>query len=107
MLPYTKQYFEKFFTNELSFEITSSPIWYYDRESYGTEEVGKSIDEKYYEEYKQVYRKVFADLETPVLYNVNFGRSVPRCVIPYDADATVDLGDKSIVINGPTFGENR
>ena len=41
MLPYTKDYFEKFFMNESSYEIKSSPIWYYDRESYGEEEVGK------------------------------------------------------------------
>ena len=67
--------------------------------------VGKPIDEKYYEEYKQVYQKVFADLETPVLYNVNFGHSVPRCIIPYNAEATVDFDDKSITINSPIFEE--
>ena len=207
MLPYTKQYFEKFFMNETSFEIESSPIWYFDRESYGTEEVGKPrkqqneqhgfevlngqgvvtgklyggcldslydiytserygneneiytkynillsldewkekilfietseekmdpkkleeilnyfknnnilktvkgiivgkpIDEKYYEEYKQVYKKVFADLDTPVLYNVNFGHSVPRCIIPYDAKATIDYDQKRIFINEPILDE--
>ena len=31
MLPYTKQYFEKFFMNESNFEIASSPILYFDR----------------------------------------------------------------------------
>ena len=61
--------------------------------------VGKPIDEKYYDEYKEVYRKVFADLETPVLYNVNFGHSVPRCIIPYDATATVDYDNKKITID--------
>ena len=208
MLPYTKQYFEKFFMNESSFEITSSPKWYYDRESYGIEEVGKPrksqkeqhgfevlngkgeitgklyggcleslydaytgerhgdeneiytrydilptldnwkekilfietseekmhpnklkiilnffknnkvlesvkgvivgkpIDEKYYEEYKQVFEEVFADLETPVLYNVNFGHSVPRCIIPYDADAIIDFDNKRIIISSPIFEEN-
>ena len=207
MLPYTKEYFEKYFKNESSYEITSSPIWYYDREDYGPEEVGKPrksekeqhgfevlngkgiitgklyggcidslydiytserygnenevytkysilptleewsekilfietseermipeklevilnffkknkiletvkgiivgkpIDEKYYEEYKQVYKKVFSDLDTPVLYNVNFGHSVPRCVLPYDAEATVDYDNKRITINTPIFDE--
>ncbi len=201
MLPYTKQYFEKFFVNDPSLEITSSPIWYYDRESYGVGEVGKPrksqkeqhgfevlngggvvtgrlyggcleslydaytgerygdenkvyakygilptidewrdkvlfietceekihpdkleiildffkdnkilesvkgvivgkpIDEVYYEEYKQVYKRVFSDLKTPVLYNVNFGHAVPRCIIPYDAEATIDFDKKSITIN--------
>lgn len=207
MLPYTKQYFEKYFMNESNFEIISSPIWYFDRESYGNEEVGKPrkyqneqhgfevlngkgkitgklyggcldslydiytserygneneiytkynilptldewkekilfietseermhpdkleiilnffknnkvlesvkgvivgkpIDEKYYEEYKQVYKKVFADLKTPVLYNINFGHSVPRCIIPYDAEATIDFDNKRITINTPIFEE--
>ena len=63
--------------------------------------VGKPIDEKYYEEYKDVYRRVFSDLSTPVLYNVNFGHSVPRCIIPYDADATIDYDNKRIFINSP------
>ncbi len=201
MLPYTKEYFEKYFKNENGYEIKSSPIWYYDRESYGedalgtprkqakeehgyevlngsgkvtgklyggciesiyvaytgnrygdenkvyekynilptddewkekilfletSEEkptpeelekmlmelknrnilklvkgiiVGKPIDEKYYDEYKTVYDKVFSDLETPVLFNVNFGHSVPRCVLPYDALATIDYDNKTIHID--------
>ena len=205
MLPYTKEYFEKFFKNESSYEITSSPIWYHERESFGPEEigkprksekekhgyetlngsgivngklfggcldslydiytserygneteiykkynllptidewkekilfvetseekmkpskleeillffknneilksvkgiiVGKPMDEEYYEEYKEVYRKVFSDIDTPVLFNVNFGHSVPRCILPYDADATVDFDNKRIIINSKMF----
>ena len=205
MLPYTKEYFEKFFINESSFEIKSSPIWYSERESFGPEEigkpreshkeehgyetikgngivtgklyggciesiydaftgasfedepsiyekysifpsedewkekvlfletselmatpeeletmllefkkrdifnlvkgliVGKPIEEKYYEEYKEVYRKVFADISTPILYNVNFGHSAPRCIIPYDAEAIVDYDNKKIIINSSIF----
>lgn len=201
MLPYTKEYFEKYFINEKSYEITSSPVWYSDRENYGAKQIGiprtahkethgfetlngsgkvtgklyggciesiydaftgalfedepvvyekynifpsdeewkekilfletsevkappeelekmlmefknrnifslvkgliigKPIDEKYYEEYKEVYRKVFTDLDTPILYNVNFGHSVPRCIIPYDAEATIDYDNKKIFIN--------
>lgn len=200
MLPYTKEYFEKFFLNEKSFEIKSSPIWYNDRENYGTEQigisrktnkelhgfeilngkgikvgklfggciesiydaytgatypdepliyekygifpteeewkekiffvetselktepdelramllelknrnifnlvqgviVGKPMDEKYYEEYKDVYKKVFSDLDTPVLYNVNFGHCCPRCIIPFDANAIVDYDNKTIKV---------
>lgn len=41
MLPYTEEYFKKFFINEPSYEIKSSPIWYLDRKSYGVEEIGK------------------------------------------------------------------
>lgn len=199
MLPYTQEYFEMFFINEDNFQITSSPVWYSDRESYSISElgkpriihkethgfetlngsglvtgklyggcieslydaltgarhkdepliyekyqilpvqsewqekilflessqerptpemletmlrefknkgifnlvrgviVGKPIDEVYYDEYKEVYKKVFADLTTPVLYNVNFGHSVPRCILPYNAETTVDYDNKKIV----------
>lgn len=67
--------------------------------------VGKPMDEKYYNEYKEIYKKVFIDLNTPILYNVNFGHSVPRCIIPYDAEATVDYDSKRIFINSPIFEE--
>lgn len=41
MLPYTKEYFELFFNCSGSFEIKSSDTVYFDRESYGKEEIGK------------------------------------------------------------------
>ena len=209
MLPYTKEYFDMFFTDEEGFEIKSSPIWYLDREKgygpefigvqrvqrkethgyevlngsgkvtgklyggcldsfydifsserYGNESeiiskynilptidewkekilfletseekmtpeqlekalnifkeqkileivkgviVGKPIDEIFYEEYKEVFKKVFKDLDTPVLYNVNFGHAVPRCIIPYDAEATIDFDNKKIMINSRIFENN-
>ena len=200
MLPYTKEYFEKYFMNENGFEIKSSPIWYSDREDYSasqvgkpriphkelhgyetlngsgivkgklyggciesiydaltgasfedepliyekynifpTEEewtekvlfletselsatpdelermlielknrkilnlvkgviIGKPIDEKFYHEYKEVYKRVFSDLQTPVLYNLNFGHAFPRCIIPYDAETIIDYDNKTVHI---------
>lgn len=65
--------------------------------------VGKPIDEVYYDEYKEVYKNVFKDLDTPVLYNVNFGHAYPRCIIPYGAIATIDFNNKRIFINSPIF----
>ncbi len=205
MLPYTKETFKKFFMNENKYEITSSPIWYYERESFGEDQlgiprksckekhgyevlngngkvtgklyggcidslydaytgerygkeneiytkydilptieewkekilfietseekmppeklekilklfkknkilesvkgiiVGKPIDEKYYDEYKEIYKKVFKNLNTPVLYNINFGHSVPRTLIPYGVTATVDYDNKKIFIDEPIF----
>ena len=61
--------------------------------------VGKPIDEKYYDEYKEVYIRVFRDLDTPVLFNLNFGHSVPRCLLPYDAEATVDYDNRRVFVN--------
>ncbi len=209
MLPYTKEYFLKYFMNEESFEIKSSSVWYSDRDDYSegqigiprkankekhgfevlngsgvvtgrlyggciesfydaftsirfpdqsavyekyhifptddewkekvlfleTSElnaspeelekmllefkkrgifglvkgliVGKPIDERYYEEYKNVYRKIFADLDTPILYNVNFGHAVPRCIIPYDALATIDYDNRKIRIDEPIFEKTK
>ena len=200
MLPYTKEYFEKLFKNETSFEILSSDIWYKEREKFDEEEVGKPrisikeehgyetingsgkvtgklyggciesiydalvgninedapniyekynilpsieewkekilfiesselkptpedleamlnelksrkilnnvrgvivgkpIDEVYYEDYKEIYKKVFKDIDTPVLYNVNFGHSAPRCILPYDAETLVDYDNMKILI---------
>ena len=205
MLPYTKEYFEKYFKDEEGYEIKSSPIWYNERASFGIEEigiprkshkeehgyetingsgivtgflyggcieslydaytserngneyevyskynilptidewkekilfvetceekiipekleiilnrfkdekilqnvkgiiVGKPMDEQYYEEYKEVYKKVFKDIDTPVLYNVNFGHSTPRCILPYGLQSTIDFDNKKITVDEPIF----
>ena len=65
--------------------------------------VGKPIDEQYYDEYKEVYKKIFHNLNTPILYNVNFGHSVPRTIIPYGVKATIDYDNKKITIDEPIF----
>ena len=205
MLPYTKEAFDKLFKDTDGYEIISSPIWYYERESYGEDQlgiprktheethgyevlngsgsvsgnlyggcieslydayvserhgnerevydkynillsldewkekilfietseekmspqkleeilnyfkeqkiletvkgiiVGKPIDEVNYDEYKEIYKRVFNNLNTPVLYNVNFGHAVPRTLIPYGAMATVDLDNKKIFVKEPIF----
>ena len=60
--------------------------------------VGKPIDEIYYDEYKEVYKKVFKNIETPIIYNINFGHSFPRCILQYNAIAIVDYDNKTIKI---------
>lgn len=67
--------------------------------------VGKPTDETYYEEYKEVYKKVFNDLDTPILYNVNFGHSYPRAIIPYGIEAEVDLDKKKFMIKESIFSD--
>ena len=47
--------------------------------------IGKPQEEKYYEEYKEVFRKVlkeFGKEELPVLYNVNIGHAFPIGILP-------------------------
>ena len=65
--------------------------------------IGKPYDEVYYNEYKEVLKKIFKDLSTPVLYNVNFGHAYPRCILPYDVLSTVDYNNKTITIDEKIF----
>lgn len=63
--------------------------------------VGKPQNEKYYEEYKDVYRKVlkeFDRVDMPVLYNVNFGHSSPIGIIPYGIECELDVDNKKIIL---------
>ncbi len=61
--------------------------------------VGKPQDEAYYDEYKAIYKKVIDNENLPIVYNVNFGHSTPRCVLPYGANAHVDMVRKIIYID--------
>lgn len=65
--------------------------------------VGKPQDEQYYEEYKEIYYKVIENKELPILYNVNFGHSQPRCIIPYGIETEVDLDKKVITLKESIF----
>lgn len=65
--------------------------------------VGKPQDEKYYEEYKEIYHKIIENKDLPIMYNVNFGHAQPRCVIPYGIDTEVDLDKKIITLKEPVF----
>ncbi len=68
--------------------------------------VGKPQAEEYYEEYKDVYKKVlheFGKDDLPVLYNVNIGHSLPIGVLPFGTDVKVDYDNKTIhLVESPT-----
>ena len=154
MLPYTKEYFDKFFTDEEGFGVqrvqrqethgyevlngsgkVTGKLYggcldsFYDifsSERYGNESeiiskynILPTIDEwkekilfletseeKMTPEQLEKALNIFKDLDTPVLYNVNFGHAVPRCIIPYDAEATIDFDNKKIMINSRIFENN-
>lgn len=62
---------------------------------------GKPYDNKYYEEYKAVIHKVLNELnlnELPVLYNMNFGHTLPMVVLPYGAVAEINCDENSFSI---------
>lgn len=62
---------------------------------------GKPKDETYYEEYKEVLKNVIGTenkkYNLPILYNVNFGHTVPMCILPIGIKVRVDLNKKEIV----------
>lgn len=58
--------------------------------------VGKPADEYLYEEYKKVLVDVVDNKNLPILYNINIGHSVPRCIIPFGVDATIDADKQTI-----------
>ena len=90
ILPYTKEYLIEF-KNRGILQNVKEII------------VGKPVDEVYYEEYKDIWKEIMSGLNTPVLYNMNFGHSVPRCIIQYGAKATVDFDKKKVTIDEATI----
>ncbi|MBO4229106.1 MAG: LD-carboxypeptidase [Clostridia bacterium] len=52
--------------------------------------VGKPMDETYAEEYKQLLVKVIDRPELSIVFNVNIGHAMPRCIIPFGVEAVVD-----------------
>jgi muramoyltetrapeptide carboxypeptidase LdcA involved in peptidoglycan recycling len=60
--------------------------------------IGKPMNENYYEEYKSVWLDTVNNNELPILYNVNFGHSAPRAVLPYGAAARVNADRQEITL---------
>ena len=57
---------------------------------------GKPMDETYAEEYKQLLKEVIAKPELPIVFNINIGHAMPRCIMPFGVEATVDTGKQII-----------
>ncbi len=57
---------------------------------------GKPQDEVYYEEYKKVLTEVIDNPDLSIVYNINVGHAMPRCIIPFGISATVDTEKQKI-----------
>ncbi|SCY71735.1 S66 family peptidase [Butyrivibrio sp. INlla14] len=57
---------------------------------------GKPMDETYAQEYKELLAEVIDNPKLPVVFNLNIGHSMPRCIIPFGVDAIVDV-EKQII----------
>ncbi|MBY6053461.1 S66 peptidase family protein [Cytobacillus firmus] len=62
---------------------------------------GKPQDEKYYDEYKEVILIVMKEFELedlPILYNLNFGHTEPKIILPYGALAEINCDKRTFRI---------
>ncbi|WP_040286467.1 S66 family peptidase [Sporosarcina koreensis] len=62
---------------------------------------GKPQDEQFYDEYKEEIRTVMKEYgleDLPILYNLNFGHTEPKCILPYGALAEIGCNEKSFTI---------
>ena len=57
---------------------------------------GKPMDEAYAEEYRQLLKEVIGNPELPVVFNLNIGHAMPRCIMPFGVEATVDA-EKQVI----------
>jgi muramoyltetrapeptide carboxypeptidase LdcA involved in peptidoglycan recycling len=60
------------------------------------------MDETYADEYKQLLVEVIGNPALPVVFNLNVGHAMPRCIIPFGVSARVDA-DRQII----RFGEEK
>ncbi len=65
--------------------------------------VGKPYDEIYFNEYREILLKISNKIKLPVIYNINFGHSLPRAVIPYGVRGKIDFDNKHICVTESIF----
>ena len=59
--------------------------------------VGKPADETFFDEYETILREVINNQNLPVVFNINVGHALPRCIIPFGIPAKVDIINQKIV----------
>ena len=57
---------------------------------------GKPMDETYVAEYKQLLVEVIKRPDLPIVFNLNIGHAMPRCIIPFGVEAVVDT-EKQVI----------
>lgn len=61
--------------------------------------VGKPQNEKNYDEYKSILLEELSGKELSVVYNVNIGHAMPRCIIPFGVEAEVNVKKQVIMFD--------
>ena len=57
---------------------------------------GKPMDEAYSDEYKKLLVDVIGKPDLPIVFNINIGHAMPRCIMPFGVNAIVDA-EKQII----------
>ena len=57
---------------------------------------GKPMDETYAREYRQLLTRIIDRPDLPVVFNLNIGHAMPRCIIPFGVEAVVDAEKQRI-----------
>ena len=57
---------------------------------------GKPMDETYADEYRQLLVEVIGNPNLPIVFNLNIGHAMPRCIMPFGVNAVVDV-EKQII----------
>lgn len=69
--------------------------------------VGKPQDEVYYDEYKEIYQNLAQKYALPTVFNLNFGHTTPRMVLPYGRKMTLDFTNHKISLPEGLAGERK
>lgn len=59
--------------------------------------VGKPMDEKYAEKYREITVDVVDNKALSIVWNLNVGHATPRCIIPFGVSAMVDVDAQRII----------
>ena len=60
--------------------------------------IGKPQDEVYYREYKEIYTALAKKYNLPTVFNLNFGHTAPRMVLPYGRPIKIDFTKQEILL---------
>ena len=57
---------------------------------------GKPMDETYADEYRKLLVEVIGRPDLPIVFNLNIGHAMPRCIMPFGVEAVVDT-DRQVI----------
>lgn len=60
--------------------------------------IGKPQNEVYYREYKEIYTALAKKYNLPTVFNLNFGHTAPRMVLPYGRPIKIDFDKQEILL---------